>query len=406
MTDKSNAKTGATDWARVIRKIAPYADAGIVAMIAAHADAEFRRFGFTNERRQAHLLAQMSVETQGFTRLEENLNYSARRMTQVWPKRFPTISAAEPFAHNPKALALKTYGGRMGNRPGTDDGWTFRGRGGIQTTGRDNVEKLATKLGVNAERCAQWLTDPDHMLECACATFVMLGGLFHADRDSADGVTGVINKHTDSYQERRDALPRCYAALRAGRTAPLRNDLLDAQQRLLALNFAPGRADGKDGPLTRSALRDFQDQHGLAVSGDLDAATKTALFDSGAEPRQVSGDRAEATVEELRADGSRTVLAADQVKAGVVNTIGSIGVAGATEVIANASETVSQARTTVDQVKSLSGALAFAADHWLQLVAVAAIGAAIYFLWRAYAQANRVQAARLDDARRGLHVGR
>ncbi|MCY1745057.1 hypothetical protein [Ensifer sp. SL37] len=52
----------------------------------------------------------------------ENLYYSAERLTQVWPSRFPTIASAKPFARNPRKLANKVYGGRMGNTAPDDAG--------------------------------------------------------------------------------------------------------------------------------------------------------------------------------------------------------------------------------------------------------------------------------------------
>ncbi|MFM7377298.1 MAG: glycoside hydrolase family 19 protein [Erythrobacter sp.] len=103
------------------------------AMEAARAHA-----GITRKREAIHWLGQMCHESGGFRIFEENLNYSAERLTKVWPKRFPTIAAATPFAGNPKALGNKVYNGRMGNRPDSDDGWYFRGRGPKQITGRDN----------------------------------------------------------------------------------------------------------------------------------------------------------------------------------------------------------------------------------------------------------------------------
>ena len=84
----------------------------------------------------------------------ENLNYSAQRMCQVWPSRFPTISHAAPYANNPEALGNKVYGGRLGN--GVFDGFKFRGRGiGAQITGYDSYKKYGDLLGIDM------VTNPD-----------------------------------------------------------------------------------------------------------------------------------------------------------------------------------------------------------------------------------------------------
>jgi N-acetylmuramoyl-L-alanine amidase len=52
------------------------------------------------------------------------------------------------------------------------------------------------------------------------------------------------------------------------------------QQRLRALGYYFGRVDGEMGPQTENALRRFQDQHGLAVTGEVDDATSNALHDA------------------------------------------------------------------------------------------------------------------------------
>lgn len=95
-------------------------------------------------------MGQVLHESNKLERLVEDLRYSATRLTEVWPSRFPTVAVAAPFAHNPEALANHTYGGRLGNvRPG--DGWRFRGRGLVQVTGRANYRMLAAKTGLPLE---------------------------------------------------------------------------------------------------------------------------------------------------------------------------------------------------------------------------------------------------------------
>jgi putative peptidoglycan binding protein len=50
-----------------------------------------------------------------------------------------------------------------------------------------------------------------------------------------------------------------------------------AQQRLKAAGFDPGSADGHMGPRTVKALRDYQANRKLAMTGQLDDATRKAL---------------------------------------------------------------------------------------------------------------------------------
>lgn len=95
----------------------------------------------------ANFVGQILHESSMLEDLEENLNYSAQRLCQVWPSRFPTLESAQPFARNPVALANKVYGGRMGNDE-TGDGWKYRGRGLIQLTGKDNYRMVEDALGL------------------------------------------------------------------------------------------------------------------------------------------------------------------------------------------------------------------------------------------------------------------
>ena len=108
----------------------------------------FVKYDLDTPKRQAAFIGQCAVESANFTRLQENLNYSAQRLTQVWPSRFPNISMAEPYANNPEKLADFVYAGRMGNLQ-DGDGWKFHGRGLIQLTGRENYANCGSGVGVD-----------------------------------------------------------------------------------------------------------------------------------------------------------------------------------------------------------------------------------------------------------------
>ena len=152
--------------------------------------------------RLAHWLGQCHHESQGFTRLSENLNYGAVRLVAVWPSRFPTAAAAQPFANNPAALANKVYGGRMGNtEPG--DGWTFRGRGPIQITGRDMYRQAGEALGQPLEHSPEMVMTPTIGALTAAWVWFVKGLNALADADDIEGITRRINGGLEGLDARR-----------------------------------------------------------------------------------------------------------------------------------------------------------------------------------------------------------
>jgi putative chitinase len=111
---------------------------------------------------------QVLHETRMLDSLEEDLDYSARRLCEVWPHRFPTIGEAAPYAWNPEALANKTYGGRLGNTaPG--DGWKYRGGGIPMITGKANYALLEKLLGLPLLEHPEILRTPDGAMRCGLA---------------------------------------------------------------------------------------------------------------------------------------------------------------------------------------------------------------------------------------------
>jgi peptidoglycan hydrolase-like protein with peptidoglycan-binding domain len=61
--------------------------------------------------------------------------------------------------------------------------------------------------------------------------------------------------------------------------------VLEAQQKLSALGYAPGKLDGQYGPATAGAVRAFQRDHDLEVDGVVGAKTR-ALLQSAPTPAQ------------------------------------------------------------------------------------------------------------------------
>jgi putative chitinase len=108
-----------------------------------------KKFNITTSLRLAHFLAQCGHESAGFKVFQENLNYSTDGLKKIFPKYFPG-NLAESYSRNPEKIASKVYGGRMGNGDeSTKEGYKFRGRGALQTTGKENYKKLGDFLGVN-----------------------------------------------------------------------------------------------------------------------------------------------------------------------------------------------------------------------------------------------------------------
>jgi putative chitinase len=109
---------------------------------------ELPKWGIDTTREVSSFVAQVAHESNELTRLEENLNYSAERLMQVWQKRFPSFDIAQKYEHMPEKLANFVYANRMGNGDAASgDGFVFHGRGPIQLTGRRNYEEYGIWLG-------------------------------------------------------------------------------------------------------------------------------------------------------------------------------------------------------------------------------------------------------------------
>src|SRR5262249_55759111 len=136
----------------------------------------------------------------GLTIQIESLNYSAQRLVEVWPSRFRPSGPLDPtaFAHNERKLGNAVYGGRMGNTQ-PDDGFTYRGRGLLQLTGKDSYREATTILRAQDPAAPDFLASPDAVfssqwsLSVAAAEWTAKGCNALADHDDIRSVTRAIN---------------------------------------------------------------------------------------------------------------------------------------------------------------------------------------------------------------------
>jgi len=108
------------------------------------------RFNITNTLRLAHFLAQCSHESGSFSRVSENLNYSAGRLKEIFPRFFPG-NLSDSYAHNPIKIGSRVYANKIGNGDETSgEGYKFRGRGFIQLTGKSNYASFSKFVNEDA----------------------------------------------------------------------------------------------------------------------------------------------------------------------------------------------------------------------------------------------------------------
>jgi putative chitinase len=331
----------------------------------------------TTPLRQEHFLAQLAHESAGF-----------RTTTEY--------------------ASGKAYEGRkdLGNTQ-KGDGVRYKGRGLIQITGRSNYSTMSKALGVD------FVKEPELAAEFPYAA--LTAALYwknhninkYADRDDIRGVTKVINGGNNGLADRMAYLVKAkkYVPNSASTSAVTDNsgiDIKKAQKRLADLSYPLGAVDGTVGPLTRSAVRDFQDANAEPVTGNLDQRTYDLLLSDSALKRPVSAEREALTASDLKKQGSTIVNAADKIKGNVATA--SAALAGASGIATQINDAKTQVDSITDAVKTGHESLPWFTQHWqIILIAILLIVVAIcvYCMWR---YADEIEEERVRQARAGENV--
>lgn len=167
---------GDPDWPAILRA-AGFAQADLW---AGHIAGPARRFGITAGKRAAAFAATIGHESLGGSILVESLNYSPAGLRATWPARFPAADAERMGRledgggrvlrpADQRAIAERAYGGRMGNAAeGAGDGWSYRGRGLIQITGRNAYSQAGDALGLPLVQHPDLAVQPNCAAGIAC----------------------------------------------------------------------------------------------------------------------------------------------------------------------------------------------------------------------------------------------
>ncbi len=263
----------------------PVAAKDIVAKIAPQANPVYKEafedkqgllaeFGITTPLRLSHFLAQAFVETGGLARLVESGVYSAKGLGKQWDignwhsffaNRDACVAMAEQCKRDKgEALFNKVYGTRMGNsKPG--DGWRYRGRGIIQTTGRFNYKQLSKTFKVGFEDEPDLVATPQHALKAALGHWRTKHLNAAADANDIAVVTKGINGGLGALDERKAAFARIFSIAKDDR--PIEESIeWRVQEKLNAAGFPCGKPDGVVGKDTRAAILGYRAKHGLTMT--------------------------------------------------------------------------------------------------------------------------------------------
>ena len=233
-------------------------------------------WGVDTIERVAGFIAQCGHESGGFRVLSENLNYSAKALNTIFPKYFRRAGRdANEYHRQPEKIANVIYANRMDNGDASSgDGWTFRGGGILQLTGRYNYTQFGKAVEKTAEEAVEYVRTKKGALDSACWFWDENNINDYCDRQDIVGMTKRINGGTIGLEDRKkhyihalDVLGGDYEepevdykqTIKQGSRGPL---VAEVQEKL---DINP--ADGIFGPGTARIVKEWQSQNGLVADG-------------------------------------------------------------------------------------------------------------------------------------------
>ena len=236
--------------------------------------------------RVAMFIAQCGHESNNFKVLSENLNYSAKALDSLFSKYFSKAGRdAQEYHRQPRKIANVIYANRMDNGD-TDsgDGWTFRGGGILQLTGRYNYTQFGEEMEMSPEEAVEYVRTKKGALDSACWFWDTNNLNKYADACDVKGATKRINGGYIGLEDREkhykhameilggDWEPAAivYETVRVGSRGPT----VMAVQEELEIG-----ADGVFGRGTEAHVKAWQEENGLTPDGIMGPASLKLMFE-------------------------------------------------------------------------------------------------------------------------------
>lgn len=237
--------------------------------------------------RLAHFMAQCFHETGTLSQLVESGRYSADTLGKMWDRKTwrkyftdrdaMVAMAAQCAIDGGEALFSLVYGSRMGNGPPeTRDGWTYRGRGIIQTTGRESYARYGKQCGVDFEGDPDLVVAGEHALKPALAEWAAKKINDAADRNDITAVTRGINGGTIGLADRKDWFAKLWAFVIGPPPAAHAREW-KVQAALVAAGYDAGNPDGAVGSRTKAAILKYCADRKLPASSAITPALTRSL---------------------------------------------------------------------------------------------------------------------------------
>jgi len=278
----------------IVNRIAPRAHENYLEAIR-QGNLLFEQHGITTPLRMAHFLAQALHETGGFTILRVSMNYSQARLIEIFGINHHSAAIkadeAAKLAGRPEDIAERVYGlgnprkaRELGNtNPG--DGFRYRGNGILQMTGRVNHQRIGAVCKVGFEDNPDLAIAPEHALKPALQEWTEHKLNAPADKNDIRAITRCINGGFTGLNEREAWFGKAWALLNADNhpmspweAGNADEDVKWLQKALNDLGADPKLVvDGRYGPATKRAVKEFQAAEGIGADGIAGPVTEAAI---------------------------------------------------------------------------------------------------------------------------------